>query len=83
MPGESGAPSGAETIGRLGQRSGRVQVSERRLHPLPAVDLHDLAWRNSVYHAARVVTEAEARALVDRARRFVERASGVVDTALG
>jgi hypothetical protein len=30
-----------------------------------------------------VVTEVEARTLVDQARRFVDWASGVVDRALG
>jgi DNA-binding transcriptional ArsR family regulator len=42
-----------------------------------------LRQRNSVYYDARVVTETEARALVDQARRFVEWASGVVDATLG
>jgi hypothetical protein len=42
-----------------------------------------LRQRSSIYYDARVVTEVEARTLVDQARRFVDWASGVVDRALG
>jgi uncharacterized protein (UPF0332 family) len=42
-----------------------------------------LQQRTAVMYDSRVVTEAEARALVDQARRFVEWANGVVERSLG
>jgi hypothetical protein len=41
-----------------------------------------LQQRSAIYYDARLVTETEARTLVDQARRFVEWAGGVVDTSL-